>query len=62
MRTIAQDSISDSSEELIRRGGVGVSVCVTLVKGVRAVKHTFWQKVAAIHEEHMSPFMILVLF
>ena len=40
-----------------------------LVKGVRAVKHTFWQrlaasqeKVAASHEEQASPLMILVLF
>ena len=33
-----------------------------LVKGVRAVKLTFWQKLAAGHEEHMSPLMILVLF
>ena len=33
-----------------------------LEKGVHAIKYTFWQKVAASHEEQMSPFMILVLF
>lgn len=30
--------------------------------GVRATKHTFWQKVTASPEEQMSPFMIVVLF
>ena len=33
-----------------------------LVKRVRAVEHTVWQKVAAGHEEHMSPLVMLVLF
>ena len=33
-----------------------------LVKGVRAVKHTFWQRLAASHEEEISQLMILVLF
>lgn len=27
-----------------------------------AVKHTFWQRLAAGHEEQMSPLIILVLF
>ena len=42
--------------------GGGVSIYVTLVKGARAVKHTCWQRLAASHEEQMSPLMILVLF
>ena len=29
---------------------------------LHAIKHTFWQKVAASHEEQRSPLMILVLF
>ena len=33
-----------------------------LVKGAWAVRHLFWQKVAASHEEQMSLLMILVLF
>ena len=32
------------------------------VKGVHIIKHTFWQKFAASHEEQMSLSMILVLF
>ena len=27
------DSLSDSSEELLQRGGGGISICVILVKG-----------------------------
>ena len=56
------DSISDSSEKLLWRGGGKVSIYVILVKGVHAIKHTFLQKVAASHKEQVSPFMILVLF
>ena len=32
------------------------------VRGGRAVKHTFWQSLAASQEEQMSPLMTLVLF
>ena len=35
---------------------------MTLVKGVLAVKYTFWQRLAANHKEQMSLLMILVLF
>ena len=33
-----------------------------LVKGILAVKYTFWQRLAASHKEQMSLLMILVLF
>ena len=56
------DSLSESSEELLQIGRREVSIYMIFVKGVYAVKHTFWQKVAARLEEQMSPLMILVLF
>ena len=63
MRTLAQQTASqralrNCSEEV--RGEV--RICVILVKQVRAVEHTVWQKVAAGHEEHLSPLVMLVLF
>lgn len=33
-----------------------------LVKGVYAIKHTFWQRVFTSYEEQMSCLIILVLF
>lgn len=33
-----------------------------LVKRTRAIKHAFWQKVAAGQMEQLSPLMIFVLF
>lgn len=33
-----------------------------LVKGVLAIKHLSWLKIAASHEEQISPFVIVVLF
>ena len=56
------DSLSDSSKELLQRGGGEVSTHVILVKGGRAAKHTFWHKVAASHKKQMFPLIILVLF
>ena len=56
------DRLSESLDELLQRGQKGGHIYVILVKGVRGVKHTLWQKVAARHEEQMSPLMILVLF
>ena len=44
------DSLSDSPEEVLHRGG-GRSVYVILVKGIHA---TFWQKVTASHKEQMT--------
>ena len=57
------DSLSDSCEELLQRGKEGGQYTCDFSKtGIRGVKHTFWQKVAASQEEQMSPLMILVLF
>ena len=36
-------------------------MCVTLVKGVHAAKHSFRLKVTARHKKQVSPFMISVL-
>ena len=57
MRTYSpRESISDSSEKLLQRGrGEGQYICDFSEGGVRAIKHTFLQKVAASHEEQMSP-------
>ena len=60
------DSISGSSEELLQRKGRS-ELYMILGKagggggGVHAVRHTFWEMLAASHEEQMSPLMILVL-
>ena len=64
MRTIARETASqiaprNCSEEV---AAGEVSPYVVLVKGVHEIRHTFWQKVAASHEEQMSSLMILVLF
>ena len=63
MRTIAwetasQRALRNCSKEVRGEG----SMYAILVKGLRPVKHTFWQKVAAGPEERISPLMILVLF
>ena len=43
--------------------GIFIRKYVILVKGgSMAIKHTFWQKVAASYQEQMSLLMILVLF
>ena len=57
------DSPSDTSEDLFQRGKLGGQyICDFSERGIYAIKHTFLQKVAASHEEQMSPLMILVLF
>ena len=63
MRTIARETafqiaLRNCSKEVGERSGF----YMILVKGVRAVKHTFWQRLTASHEEQMSPLIILVLF
>jgi len=55
------DSISDSSDNCSKEVGKEVLYMI-LVKGVCALKHTFWQIFAAGHREHMSSLMILLLF
>ena len=56
------DSLSDSSEELLRRGGVGGQHICNSGEGARAIKHTAQWKIAASHEEQIFQLMILVLF
>ena len=62
MRTIAWETASQTALRNCPKTWGEVSIYVILVKRVHAIKYTFWQGVAAIHEEQMSPFMILVLF
>ena len=52
------DNLSDSSEELLQKGRGEVSIHMILVKSVHEIKHIFWQKVTASHEEQMSWLMI----
>ena len=64
------DSVTDGSEELLLRGRGKVSITHDFSEGeVHAVKHAFWQrlaashkKFAASHQEQMSLLMSLVLF
>ena len=54
----SQKALGNCSEAV-----VGKILYMILVKGVvHAVKHTFWQRLAASHVEQMSPLMISVLF
>ena len=53
-----RDNLSDSSEELLQKGRGEVSIHIILVKSVHEIKHIFWQKAAASHEEQMSWLMI----
>ena len=63
MGTIAWETDSQRAPRNCSKEGRGdVSIYMILVKGVHAVKHTFWEKVAASHEEWMSLMMILMLF
>ena len=48
------DNLSDSSEELLQKGRGEVSIHMILVKSIREIKHIFWQKVTASHEEQTS--------
>ena len=63
MRTIAwETAFQISLRNCSREVGGRSMLYMTLVKEGRAVKHTFWQRLAASHEEQMPPLMILVLF
>ena len=64
MRTIFQET---SSQIALRNCSEEAGGKVTIVYdfsegGLHAVKHTFWQRLAVSHEEHISPLIILVLF
>ena len=52
LRTIPEDSFSDNSEELLQRGKGG-GRHIRDLGGVRAIKHTSWQKVTVSHEEQI---------
>ena len=56
--TASQIALRNCSKKV--RGEVGMYMI--LVKRTRAIKHAFWQKVAASHEEQLSLLVILVLF
>ena len=56
-----RDSISNISEELLRRGSGGVSIYVILVKGVYMRLSTHFGRNLLSHEEQMSLWMILML-
>ena len=63
MRSIAQETASQIAlRSCPKKVRAEVGVYMILVKGTRAIKHTFWQKVAASHMEQLSPLMIFVLF
>ena len=63
MRTIAQQTAFQIALRNCSREVAGRSVLyMMLVEGGCAVKHTCWQRLAASHEEQMSPLMILVLY
>ena len=51
--TASQIALRTCSEE------IGRGQYIHLAKGICAIKHTFEQKVAASHEEQMSPLMTL---
>lgn len=57
-----EDSLSVSSDERLQGQNGDVSIYVIVVKRIRAIKDTSWEKVAASHEEHLSLLMLLVLF
>ena len=59
---MARETASRLSLKLLQRGGGKVRMCGILVKrGHVVIRHSFWQKIAASHEEQMSPLMIVVL-
>ena len=60
MRTVAQETAFQIAS-LLQIGWGKVNIYISLVTGIHAVKHTFWQRLAASHKEQMSPLMILVL-
>ena len=55
------DSLSDSSEELLQRGGERGQHESDFGEGVGVIRHTSPQKVVASHEKQVSQLMILVL-
>ena len=63
MRTIARETASQIAlRNRSKEGGVRSVLYMSLVKGGHAVKHAFWQSLAASQEEQTSPLMTVVLF
>lgn len=63
MRTIAQETDSQVGLKNCSETVGGRSILhMILVKEALAVKHTFWQRLAASHTEHVSSLMILPFF
>lgn len=63
MRTIAQETASQVGLRNCSEDVGGRSLLhMILVKGALAVKHIFWQRLAASHAEHVSSLMIVPLF
>ena len=58
LETASQVVLRNCSKEV--RGKV--RIIYDFSEGGTCIKHTFWQRLAASHEEQMSPLMILVLF
>ena len=57
------DGTSDNSERLLQRGSGGRSIYRILVNGeFNAIKHLFYKRFSAGHEELMSPWRELVIF
>ena len=59
---IQGDNISDSSEKLLQSSRGEISKYVILVKGECMQSSTYVLQASASHEEHLSPWRILVLF
>ena len=63
MRTLAQQTAFQRCWGTApKRYGEWSALAMILVKGVRGVKHPFWQRLVARHEEQMSTLVVVVLF
>ena len=61
--TVAWETVSHLCETALKRWGeVSVYIYDFSEGELCVVKHTFWQKVAASHEEQMLSLMMLMLF
>ena len=60
MRTIAWETAFQVALKSCSEGQVRI-IYDFREGGVHAIKHTFWEMLAASHEEHLSPLIILVL-
>lgn len=56
------ETILDSFEKLLQSGSEEGVTYYFSEEGVHAIKHTFWQRFAASHQEQMLLLMILIFF